>query len=246
MSLFSYPTWKNILYLVPILLLLLSSSSCSRISAKNSLFVSTQKIAQMNKEYKKYLPVDIRDRANFAKIYAPGSINVNPAFLVSRNFLRTKNVILIYRDIKKPAAIFLKEEAMSKGFRSVRVLEGGITAWIEAGNETQGLSGIRKELYQVDPGELYLTYENDPGSFAILPMNDREHKVKSFAKTRILQDEENGEKSTATIKGLGEELKTARKQTSLPLVVIDADGTMKKKILLATKSQKLKQVFILR
>lgn len=196
-------------------------------------------------EHKEFLLVDIRDKADFAKIHAKGSINVNPRFLPSKAFLKTKNVILLYSGINEPMAISFASEAISEGFRSVRVLEGGITGWVESGNEIEGIPGSQRELYLIDPGELYFVYKKAPWSFLILQLSEHESLIRLFSRSEIIRLMETNEEPSGGGESLEEKLKTARKKSSLPIVVTDADGTMKDKVLLTRSSLRLKQVFYL-
>ncbi|MEN8219815.1 MAG: rhodanese-like domain-containing protein [Pseudomonadota bacterium] len=111
--------------------------------------LSTHYIAPQNAfelyTQKKALLIDIRHNKAFQHQNIPGSLNIPPHFLKTKNFLKNKHLILLnqghsYRELEN---LYL---ALGKaGFNKVSVLEGGLNQW----------PGNQHKLNRITPAQFY-------------------------------------------------------------------------------------------
>lgn len=90
--------------------------------------------------------VDVRPAAEFQACAIPGSLNFAPHLLRTRSFLRDKQVVLTARGHHDDALVRLRSELLGKGFKSVRILRGGVNRWVLEGRPVSGSGDTRSAL----------------------------------------------------------------------------------------------------
>jgi len=233
---------RNLIKAVIVFFLLyigLTSCAGNTVTGKNKHLISIARIEKIRGDTPDFLFVDIRNKDNFRKIHIKNSLNIDPHFLTSKTFLKGKKIVLVYGEINRAKALELARNAESKGFKSVSVLDGGITAWVEAGLEVQSYPGRKRDLHTVEPGDLYLSARKAPHSFVIVALDTQESIEKLFPETRIYHLDQKHDNAIATFETLGM-IKELRKQISLPILVVDGN-----KIQLFNAFANVKQLFYL-
>ncbi|RLB02321.1 MAG: hypothetical protein DRG59_12885 [Deltaproteobacteria bacterium] len=239
---------RNLIKAVIVFFLLyigLTSCAGNTVTGKNKHLISIAQIEKIRGDTPDFLFVDIRNKDNFRKIHIKNSLNIDPHFLTSKTFLKGKKIVLVYGGINRAKALELARNAESKGFKSVSVLDGGITAWVEAGLEVQSYPGRKRDLHTVEPGDLYLSARKAPHSFVIVVLGTETSIEKFFPETRICRLEEKQDNAITTLEKLGMTIKDLRKQISLPIIVVDKSGAIGNKIYLFNTSANVKQLFYL-
>jgi len=97
--------------------------------------------AKQLKNNKDILFVDVRRKADFERGSILGSINISLTSLHTKAFLKNKKIILIGHGWNEHFLNLKCAELKTKGFKSVRVLSGGIVSWFKNKNKA-GLSNL--------------------------------------------------------------------------------------------------------
>ena len=105
--------------------------------------------------------VDVRDKKSFEKFNIPGSINI-PLFAIrTKDFLKTKSLILINEGYNYSQLEQECDRLRKSGFK-VWLLNGGLYFWIQKGAPVKGDVFAQKELSRIPP-RIFFTekdYEN--------------------------------------------------------------------------------------
>jgi rhodanese-related sulfurtransferase len=97
--------------------------------------------------------VDVRPQPDFEAVHVPGSLNV-PLFAVkTKLFLRDRSVVLIDAGHGARAVGEACCRLREAGFRSARVLSGGLNAWRRNGGRLQGAAQAVRQLDMLAPAE---------------------------------------------------------------------------------------------
>jgi rhodanese-related sulfurtransferase len=106
--------------------------------------------------------VDMRSADRFGAARIARSLNL-PAFaLRHRTDLMTRQLVLIDEGFS-PAALAQDAASLrSAGFKSVRIFEGGIAAWIRAGGVVEGQAGSAHVAARITPAEYLRVGKNNP------------------------------------------------------------------------------------
>ncbi len=224
----------TVIYIITLLMACAGENS----RPKNNFLVSVAQLEKASPGILESLFVDIRDKNNFNKVHIKNSLNINPHFLPSKTFLKEKNVILIYGGINKSLAIKIATDASKAGFKSVRVLDGGITAWIEAGQRVESAPGAFEDLYKIKPCDLYSAVKAAPDSIIIATLNTPEMPDEFSPKVKTIQLEQ----LDCTFR---EKINKSTEDTRIPVIIVDKDGSKIREVIKKIRSCKLKQVFYL-
>ena len=221
------------------LVFLLATGCMSKNDSNESYLLTISELTKIASQNKNLLIVDIRPKDKFKQIHIPHSININPSFFESKKFLAEKNVVLVYGGINRFQAVSLAKEAESKGFKFVRVLDGGLTAWVEAGKPVLRAPGFSEKLHLIKANELYLCLKKEPGSSLILKLKTNKMSKNGFLGAKVFSIEGNSQRS------LEQGFNKLRKKTSLPIIVVDENGDNYKKVQMARNSLSVSQIFYL-
>jgi rhodanese-related sulfurtransferase len=99
--------------------------------------------------------IDVRTAADFQTFHIADAINVDASVVKSKAFWRGKQVILIGSGKSEGELYAACTELKSRGFAKVRVLRGGLAAWIAAGQSVAGHPPSLAEMIQLSAIELW-------------------------------------------------------------------------------------------
>ncbi len=108
------------------------------------------------------LLVDVRRSEEFQQYQIPGSLNLTPFSIQSKNFLKNKRIVLVNegRYLSQLEGLCLRLK--NKGFQSVVVMAGGLHAWHQARFPLTGDGLELSKLSRISPDELIASlYERD-------------------------------------------------------------------------------------
>ena len=159
-------------------------------------YISVKKFASKSK---KLIKVDIRPLEQFEKYHITGSINLNPFELKGKNYLKAKQLVIIDSGYRFDQLENLVEDLKSKGFKSVKILDGGITAWTRYGGRVDGdlieakkvnhISAQEYEIQQKYSGWLPLVIRNTgPQKSVLIPIpNAIEIDTRNKSESEVLK-----------------------------------------------------------
>jgi len=82
--------------------------------------------------------VDVRDADDYRSAHVPGSVNVPAYAVATRTFLRGRRVVIVDDGCFRQETEVLCQSLLRQGCGTVRVLDGGIRGWLEAGKPING------------------------------------------------------------------------------------------------------------
>lgn len=100
------------------------------------------------------LIVDIRPQADFEKVRIPGSINLSPSELLTTTALKPRLLLVVDKGFGRTELAQLCAKAQGRGFRNLRILQGGVAAWHAADKPLEGLPQHFASLHTIEPREL--------------------------------------------------------------------------------------------
>lgn len=92
----------------------------------------SMKTLKKPKKLNNLLFIDVRSNHIFNKKHIPNSINVPLQLTDTKAFLKNKNVVLVGNGWNEPLLIEKCIQLKIKGFKSVKVLSGGIISWFKS------------------------------------------------------------------------------------------------------------------
>lgn len=117
--------------------------------------------------------VDVRPAPEFQECAIPGALNLSPFELKVRAPLKKRPIVLISRGHEESRWQQERARLLSAGFRDVRLLRGGMNAWIRQGYPTTG-SGDGRRAFSLSAREVLAmrplsgwVLEGDCGSVAL-------------------------------------------------------------------------------
>ena len=141
-------------YALSVVLFALSLSSNGDIQKETSAnYLVTAATLKKSKPLNNTLFIDVRNKQIFSKKHIPGSINIPLQLISTKAFLKNKNVILIGNGWNESSLIQKSMQLKTKGFKSVKVLTGGIISWFKKNNDLSKrtlISLTSKEFFNVD------------------------------------------------------------------------------------------------
>ncbi|MFH1980585.1 MAG: rhodanese-like domain-containing protein [Pseudomonadota bacterium] len=96
--------------------------------------------------------VDVRPAAEFETLHIPGSINIAPAFIRTKTFLKKKTVVMVTDGIHLSAPLTACGELKRQGTRAY-VLDGGLPAWHRSGAPLTGDLSLLAGYRQISAGD---------------------------------------------------------------------------------------------
>ena len=113
--------------------------------------------------------VDVRDKTNFDRFHISGAINLKPAEVKTKSFLRGRKVILIGNGKSEHQLYGLCRHLKSSGNKNIHVIRGGIISWLAEGKPVAGRAPDLIELVQLAPADLFLEYHAPESLTLITP-----------------------------------------------------------------------------
>jgi rhodanese-related sulfurtransferase len=178
--------------------------------------------------------IDARGAMDFASFHINEAMNISSTELRGKTFLRGKSLILIGNGKAEQQQYIDCRRLKSNGFKQVRVLRGGMPAWLAAGQSVLGQSPDPAQLTRLTPSELWI--ESRFESNLVLVAAGRKTLQKQIKGSVLIPDER-----PQTIQSAIDKRRRQSKSASLSAVVLAADkGTD-----LQTLSQTIKPVPLL-
>ena len=122
--------------------------------------------------------IDTRSKEKFEKARIPGSLHMELYSIKTKGFLKEKDVVIVDDGFRLFAplneCIRLKKEA---GFKSVRVLYGGIQTWIDCGGKIEGINA-RFPAKHTFKEPLLLFEERDMADWVVLDLFGEKERIK--------------------------------------------------------------------
>ncbi|MCP4672578.1 MAG: rhodanese-like domain-containing protein [Desulfobacula sp.] len=126
----------------------------------SSLMISPATIMQKLKQKERLFLVDIRHEKEFSAFKIPGSINIPLSFIKTKQFLKTKPVILIHRAMAYSEIISRVNELKKKGF-NIKILQGGLWAWKHKGGVLVGDPFLPDNLNKISAKTFFMEKDNE-------------------------------------------------------------------------------------
>jgi rhodanese-related sulfurtransferase len=120
-----------------------------------SCAVEPREVAHLLKSSNMVL-IDTRRSTDFVNFHIDGAMNLNPAEVRSKSFLRGKSVILIGNGKGERELYIDCSRLKSNGFKQARVLQGGISAWLASDLDVYGQPPNSEQLTRLTPSELLI------------------------------------------------------------------------------------------
>jgi rhodanese-related sulfurtransferase len=131
--------------------------------------------------------VDTRAATDFANFHIDGAMNLSSVELRSKTFLQGKSVILVGNGKAEREQYIDCKRLKSNGFKQVRVLRGGMPAWLVSGQDVLGHSPNPGQLTRLTPSDLWI--ESQFESNLVLVNADRETLQKQIKGSVLIPDE---------------------------------------------------------
>lgn len=113
------------------------------------------------KETNNLLFVDVRSNQIFNEKHISGSINIPLQLMSTKAFLKNKNIVLVGSGWNEQSLIDQCRKLKSSGFKTVRVLAGGIITWFKNQNKLSKRSLISlnaKDFFNNNMGKKFVPY----------------------------------------------------------------------------------------
>lgn len=121
------------------------------------LFISPEYAATQIRQASRIQLVDVRNKTEFDKLHIPESIHAPLHFVKTKTWLQPKTAVLVNQGFCKQALIQTCRELHKKGF-TVKILKGGLTAWIQKGLPVTGDPFAKKAISRVSPRQVFQAY----------------------------------------------------------------------------------------
>lgn len=116
-------------------------------------------IQQLNTGNRLFL-VDVRHKNQFALFKIPGSLNLPLGRVKTKQFLKTRPLILLNQGFVHSQLIQEAKTLNSRGY-TVHVLQGGLLAWKHKGGKLVGNPFVQKDLNRISTRDLVLEQAHD-------------------------------------------------------------------------------------
>jgi rhodanese-related sulfurtransferase len=130
--------------------------------------------------------IDTRRSVDFVNFHIDGAMNLNPAEVRSKSFLRSKSVVLIGNGIGERELYIECSRLKSNGFKQTRVLQGGMPAWLASGLDVNGQPPNPEQLARLTPSDLLI--ESQFEANLILVEAGQEAIQKQIKGSRVIPD----------------------------------------------------------
>jgi rhodanese-related sulfurtransferase len=131
--------------------------------------------------------IDTRGATDFANFHIDGAMNLSTAELHSKTFLRDQPVVLIGNGKSEREQYIDCKRLKSNGFKQVRVLRGGMPAWLASGQNILGQAPNPVQLARLTPSDLWM--ESRFESNLVLVVAGQEALQKQITGSVLIPDE---------------------------------------------------------
>jgi rhodanese-related sulfurtransferase len=183
--------------------------------------------------------IDVRNTMEFRVCQIPKSLNLPIHLIQTRRDLKMRELVLVHDGVNDRECLDRCLDLKDKGFRSVRVLEGGIRKWQLSGGPTESSRSITDGDWQVPPSRIPLFSQSDGGLIVYLAREKESLEVPDLEIVSLKQTKKFGELVAALVKA-------SEETTSRKILVISSDGGKYVEIEKELKKAKLPATFYLR
>lgn len=120
--------------------------------------------------------IDTRKSADFVNFHIDGAMNLSPDELRSKPFLRNNAVILIGNGKAEREHYIDCNRLKENGFKQVRVLQGGMPAWLASDQDIYGQAPNPEQLARLTPSELLMERQFDANLILVQAGQESIHK----------------------------------------------------------------------
>jgi rhodanese-related sulfurtransferase len=138
-----------------------TDQSIKTISRVKSFALSPTSIQDLLRKDEKIILVDVRSSDEFQKVKIPGSINIPLFTLKTKEFLKPKSLVLLNNGLGYRALELECKKLKNIGFRSVRILYGGLNYWRDLKGPLEGDFFDINKISYISPAEYFMDKNYD-------------------------------------------------------------------------------------
>ena len=128
-------------------------------SSADDCWVNYNDIA-LNRDRSNIILADIRSPEAYESYRIPGSLNIPLFALRTKNYLKTRHVVLVDGGDSQQLHGAVCIRLMRQGFKNVQVLEGGMPSWVLNGGDIIGHAPTTSDLIAITPRQFYADQTN--------------------------------------------------------------------------------------
>lgn len=181
-------------------------------------YISVKKFASKSKQY---IKVDIREPEQFEKYHLIGSINIDPFALKGRNYFKEQELVIIDSGYRFSEVENLVKDLEGKGFKSVKILDGGITSWTRYGGKVDGDLIEAKKVNQITAQE-YEIQQRYSGWQPIILRNKEPKKATLIQIPNSIDIDIRDKKETQVIDAINKQITSLLDQNKDPEILLIA------------------------
>ena len=135
--------------------------SVEPVSRDSSCILTPQSLLKIRKNGDNAVLIDIRSNENFQKVRIPGSINIPLYALKTKDFLKSKLLVLInegdgYQMLEREC-----EKLKKLGFQSIYILYGGLNYWNDVDGSLEGDFFAIESISDIEPAGYFVDRNYD-------------------------------------------------------------------------------------
>lgn len=186
-------------------------------------YISVKKFAAKSKQY---IKIDIREPEQFEKYHLIGSINIDPFALKGKNYFKEQKLVIIDSGYRFSEVENLVKDLEEKGFKSVRILDGGITAWTRYGGKVDGDLIEAEKVNQITAQE-YEIQQRYSGWQPIILRNKEPKKATLIQMPNSIEIDIRDKKETQVIDAINKQITSLLDQNKDPEILLIAGKDIK-------------------
>ena len=125
--------------------------------------------------------IDTRRSNEYAQFHIDSALNLSAAEVVHKTQLRNKAIVLVGTGKLERELYAACADLKAKGFTSVKVLHGGMPAWVDAGQSVMGRAPPVDQLRRLEPSELLAESQFDANLVVVTPSETSLQSQLSYA-----------------------------------------------------------------
>ncbi len=159
--------------------LLKSPSTVLKIHKFTDFLITPKRLKNLLSKRSKIIFVDIRPRSEFERVRIPGSLHMEIYTIKTKNFLKENDIIVVANGYRLAMLLGECSRLKNLGFKSIRVLYGGIQSWINSGGKVEGIDSYAPtKCIFYDP--LVLFEERELNDWIVLDLFRKKKKIHSL------------------------------------------------------------------
>ncbi|MBL1271161.1 MAG: rhodanese-like domain-containing protein [Oceanospirillales bacterium] len=143
-------------------------------------------------DYEHSLIVDIRSASTFQKVRIPNSINLTKLELLSTQGIQSRPILVVDKGFSRTALAQMCAKAEAEGFKTFKVLLGGVAAWHASGRELEGLPEHFSDLHSIEPNEFLIELKQN--RLSVLATDAYSEYLKAIAPPELVISKLDGER----------------------------------------------------